>query len=393
MDVKQRKRSPYDPYKITIGGKVRWQVNLPGTYRTRQDGKQVRVRPRKTFSSAQEAHTFARLKRIERDNYGVSAVSMDEKLRGDTLAAQQLLTPYGITVLEAAEYYVRHRQRLENSATVSDAVSALLEAKAADNLRPRYLKDLQLRLNRFSGEFSDRLLADIQPAEIELWLRSLGLAALGRNTYRLRLHLLFEHARKCGWVESNPLADVTKAKVRETVPGILTVEQSARLLELASPATLPYWVFSLFAGLRSAEVGRLEWKDVHFEENLIEVPSLKAKTAARRFVRLRENALQWLAPYRQRHGKVCPPNLRKLLETDRQAAGILKWDANACRHSFASYALAHYRDAKDLALELGHSRSDTLFRFYHQRVKPELARRFWRIVPALEGERILKVVA
>jgi len=225
--VKQRKRQPYDPYKITVDGKVRWQVNLPGTYRTREDGKQVRVRPRRTFSSAEEAHTYAKLKRVERDNYGVSAVSMDEKLRGDTLAAQRILVPYGISVLEAAEYYVSHMQRLERSETASGAIKALLEAKEADNLRPRYLKDLKLRLNRFSFEFGDRLLADIQPAEIEAWLRSLGLAALGRNSYRLRLNLLFEYGRKCGWVGSNPVTDVAKAKVREALPGILSVEQTA----------------------------------------------------------------------------------------------------------------------------------------------------------------------
>jgi len=156
---------------------------------------------------------------------------------------------------------------------------------------------------------------------------------------------------------------------------------------------LPYWVISLFAGLRRAELERLEWKDLHFEEKLVEVPSLKAKTAARRFVQLRENALAWLAPYRDHHGKVCPPNLRKLLEADRSAAGIVRWDANACRHSFASYALAHYRDAKNLALELGHSRSDTLFRFYHQRVKPDQGRRFWEVAPVFDAEQKLSFVA
>jgi len=393
MDVKQRKRAPYDPYKITIGGKVRWQVNLPGTYRTTEEGRRVRVRPRRTFSSASQAQTFAKLKRVERENYGVSAVSMDEQLRGDTLAAQRILAPYGISVLEAAEYYVAHRERIEKSATVSDALKALLAAKQADNLRPRYLSDLRLRLARFSAAYGDRFLADIAPAEIEAWLRSLGLAPLGRNSYRSKLNLLFEFGRRCGWIGANPVSNVAKAKVRESLPGILTVEQTARLLESASRATLPYWIASIFAGLRSAECERLEWKDIHFEEALIEVPSLKSKTATRRFVRLRENALAWLAPYRDYHGKLCPLNLRKLLEADRRAAGISHWDVNTCRHSFASYALAHDRDAKDLALELGHSRPDTLFRFYHQRVKPDAAKRFWKIVPVVEGTPILEVVA
>jgi integrase len=376
-----------------VDGKVRWQVNLPGTYRTRKDGKEVRVRPRKTFSSAQEAHTFARLKRIERDNYGVSAVSMDEKLRGDTLAAQQLLAPYSISVLEAAEYYVSHRERLEKSATVSDAIVALLEAKEADGLRPRYLKDLRLRLTRFASDFGDRLLADIASMEIDTWLRSLGLAALGRNSYRSRLSLLFEFGRKCGWVGSNPLSDVAKAKVREALPGILTVEQTARLLEAAGEETLPFWALATFGGLRTAELTRLQWEDIHFADKLIEVPATSSKTGSRRFVIIQPNLQRWLAPYHDRRGPVGPPNLRKLLETDRERAGILKWPPNAARHSYGSYHLAHFKNAADTALQMGHVRADTLFRFYHQRVKPDQAKRFWEVAPVVESTHVLEVVA
>jgi integrase len=394
MPVKERKRAPYDPYKITVEGKVRWQVNLPGAYRTLEDGRRVRVRPRRTFSSAQEAHTFAKLKRIERDNYGVSAVSMDEKLRGDTLTAQRLLAPYGISVLQAAEYYISHMQRLKESETVSGAIQSLLAAKEEDNLRPRYLKDLRLRLSRFSATYGGRLLADIAPAEIEAWLRSLALSPLGRNSYRLRLSVLFEYGRKCGWVDSNPVIDVAKAKVRDSLPGILTSQQVARLLETATEQTLPYWVIGIFAGLRSAELERLSWEDVDFEARLITVPATSAKTGSRRFVRMAENLLAWLAPYRDRRsGAVCPPNRRKLLEEDRARAGIKAWPVNACRHSFGSYHLAYFRNAADTALQMGHVRSDMLFRHYHQRVKPTEAERFWKIVPALESENILKIAA
>jgi integrase len=394
MDVKQRKRSPYDPYKITVNGKVCWQVNLPGTYRTKEDGTRVRVRPRRTFSSAQEAHTFAKLKRVERSNYGVSAVSMDEMLRGDALAAQRLLAPFGVTILTAAEFYASHKERLERSETVSNAVRALLSAKQGDNLRPRYLVDLRCRLSRFSAAFGDRLLADLQPAELEAWLRSLALAPLGRNTYRWRLNTLFEYGRKCGWVASNPVSEVGKAKVRDRLPGLLSPEQAARLLEAASQQTVPYWALALFAGLRSAELARLKWEDIHFDDKLVEVPAVSSKTGSRRFVLIQPNLLGWLEPYRNaRFGPVCPPNLRKLLEDDRRAAGILKWKVNACRHSFGSYHLAHYKNAADTALQMGHQRSDMLFQHYHQRVKPSEAERFWKIVPVIESADVLKVVA
>jgi integrase len=70
----------------------------------------------------------------------------------------------------------------------------------------------------------------------------------------------------------------------ESRPGILEPEQVARLLEAAAEETLPYWAIGIFAGLRSAELERLNWENIHFKEKLIEVPALSSKTASRRFV-------------------------------------------------------------------------------------------------------------
>jgi integrase len=165
------------------------------------------------------------------------------------------------------------------------------------------------------------------------------------------------------------------------------------LLEASSQQTLPYFAIGLFAGLRSAELVRLEWKDVHFDEGLIEVPARSSKTASRRFVRIQPNLAQWLDPYRDYHGPICPSNLRKRLELDRANAGITEWPSNALRHSFGSYHLAHWRNPKDLALEMGHTRTDITFRYYHQRVKPAEAEKFWRIVPEISGTSVAHIVA
>jgi integrase len=165
----------------------------------------------------------------------------------------------------------------------------------------------------------------------------------------------------------------------------------ARLLENADPHTLPYWVIGVFCGLRSAELRRLDWEDIHWDEKLLEVPTIKSKTASRRFVQLHENALAWLLPYRDRRGLVCPPNLNGRLVADRHTAGIRQWPPNACRHSFASYHLSHFRDPRELALEMGHSRSEVTFRHYRELVRPVEAERFWKIAPAVCGTSIVAV--
>jgi integrase len=385
---RQRKRDRLEPRKVSIKGHTLWQVNLGSEIR---EGERIRLR--RTFADRTEALTFAQLKIIERNNHGVAGISMPVRLRGEALEAARLLEPYHVSVLDAAREYVRRHELITKSETVANAVKLFLAAKAEDNLRLRYLGDLSSRLSRFARSFGERKLADIFPAEIDRWLRELHQAPLSRNTFHLRLHTLFEYARVRGWVETNPLKDVTRAKVIQGSPGILSVDQTARLLERAGTETLPYWAIGVFCGLRSAELKRLEWHDVHFEEGLVEVPTTKSKTASRRFVKIQPNFAQWLAPYRGRQGLICPDNLYAQLLADRRAAGIATWPANGLRHSFASYHLAHFRDVKDLALEMGHTRSEVTFRHYRELVTPSEAERFWRIAPVIEGNANLSVVA
>src|SRR5215472_17335049 len=90
--LKQRKKQKFEPYMVRIGGKTMWQVNLESETLLR-DGRRVRVRPRRTFSSVEEPRSFAALKRIERKNRGTLGVSMPEKLRADALEAARLLEP------------------------------------------------------------------------------------------------------------------------------------------------------------------------------------------------------------------------------------------------------------------------------------------------------------
>ncbi len=388
-----RKRQKFVPYKVQIGERTFWQVNLESEQVTRADGSIGRVRPRRTFSSAEEARAFAQLKKVERTNRGILGVSMDDRLRADALGAQQILAPYQLTLVDAARECAERRARLKESTSVSFCVKSLLEAKSIDHLRPRYLKDLRNRLERFASQFTDRLVADITAGEIDRWLRSLAVAPLTRNSYRNRLSLLFAFAQQHGWSETNPVNAVRKTKVAETEPGILEPTQIARLLEYASTETLPYLALGAFAGLRSAELNRMSWRDIDLSENLIEVPSLSSKTASRRFVKIQPNLALWLEAYRNSHGPIVPPNLRQRLTLDRQRAGITKWPVNCLRHSFGSYHLAHFRDPKDTSLSMGHIRPELVFRFYHRRTKPSLAQEFWHIVPVIDANSKLAALA
>lgn len=148
-----------------------------------------------------------------------------------------------------------------------------------------------------------------------------------------------------------------------------------------------------FAGLRRAEIERLEWSEIDFDGRFIEVKAAKAKTASRRLVTIQENLQAWLAPYRTCTGYVCPPNLQKKLNEDRDQAGLRSnWPQNALRHSFGSYHLARFNDAARLALEMGNSPA-MIFKHYRELVKPKHALRYWEIAPAAAAKRVIEFTA
>jgi integrase len=155
---------------------------------------------------------------------------------------------------------------------------------------------------------------------------------------------------------------------------------------------VPYIAIGAFAGLRRAELERLDWQEVDLQSGLIEVAAAKAKSARRRFVRIQSNLAKWLQPHAQLSGNVTPPGYRALLETARTAAGIERWPQNALRHSFGSYHLARFNDAAKLALEMGNSPA-TIFRHYRQLVKPKQAERYWKITPAVAGKKVIQFAA
>jgi integrase len=146
----------------------------------------------------------------------------------------------------------------------------------------------------------------------------------------------------------------------------------------ARPELIPYLTIAAFAGLRSAEIQRLDWSDIALEDGHITVAASKAKTASRRSVPIQSNLKAWLMPYFTKSGPVVQfKNLPKQLGWLAKDAGI-KWKKNALRHSFCSYRLAIVQDSAKVAYEAGNS-SDIIFRHYHQLVRPAAAKSWFAI--------------
>src|SRR5262249_54860590 len=241
-------------------------------------------RKRTFFEAKEAADPFVAFKNAELTRNAVDHVEFATSLRVMAQNAAELLNPFGKTIMDAAQHYVAHLKASEKSCTAQKLVRELLAAKKADGVGERHLSDLDYRLRHFAEEFDGKLVAEITSAEIDHWLRSLNVGAQTRNHYRANVLQAFNFAVRSGYAPTNPVEGATKAKVVGGRPGILTVEEAARLLEAATPEILPFIAVGLFAGLRRAEIERLDWSEIDFESGLIEVTAAKAKTAMRRFV-------------------------------------------------------------------------------------------------------------
>ena len=169
--------------------------------------------------------------------------------------------------------------------------------------------------------------------------------------------MAFNFARDRNYCTDNPAKKTAKQKPdTKRAIGILTVDETARLLEKRARADLMAVIaIGAFAGLRRAELERsgLRTKSIGIRARW-KSPRREREECA---TTIRKDPAQPCemveASHALRSGDVAPPRFpRTPRRRARSAAGIDEWPQNALRHSFASYNLAHFNDAAGLALEL-----------------------------------------
>ncbi len=334
---------------------------------------------RRFFATKVEAQTFAQQCRTARDNSGTSFFGNAELAR------------FGKTVHDAIAFYIAHLRQQEKSIAVSAAVAELVEIKRAAHKSARYLNDLRLRLGRFITTHGERSVASITSKELDEWFVGLAVAPGTRNTFRRDVSTLFSFCEKRGYCPENPAKRTERAEDVDKPPGILTPAQCNALLNACGDDVLPYVAISLFAGLRAAEVERLNWTEVDLIGGHIEVTAAKSKTKKRRLVPISENLAAWIRPIAAPEGSVVPDGLRKRFDAVKAHAGLKKWPQNAMRHSFGSYRLAACADAARVSLEMGNSPA-MVFAHYRELVRPTDAAKYWALAPTNNG-KIVRMAA
>jgi integrase len=350
-------------------------------------------RGRKFFKTKAEAEA-ERLRQITTlERHGREAVGLPPGELSAIIQVRNKLAKHGKTIEDAATFYLDYLERIRRcNVTVADLAKEVLEAKRKDGMSATYIADLKKRLARFSADFGLRPIAAITVEELDNWLRNLDCGPKSRANFRANVGVMFSYAERRRVIDQNPVLRTAQPKLVDKPPEIFSVDELAALLGAATaraPDAVPMLAIGAFAGLREAEIKRLDWAEIDQRRGHIEIKSAKSKSARRRIVEMQPNLRDWLRPYARMNGAVVPVNSRKKLDLVRKAASLVRWPKNGLRHSFASYRLAATHDAPRVASELGHTSPQMLYSTYRELVLPEEAQRYWKIVPATAADNVI----
>jgi len=387
--------------KTKIKGVTFWQVTKP---------KLGGGRERRTFRDKADAETHLETAKIQQENYGNAAIGIDDRLRVMAVQAQQKLQPFGATLMDAAEFYAKHLARQKGGILLTEAVTEFIEAKRVAGFSPRYRSTLKQRLKRFCLALPERTTGSVTTGNIDEFLLGLGLSAQTALGFRQSIGTFFEFCVGRGHCPDNPAIRAASFKPKPPKIGILTVEETARLLSECDNDTLPAVAIAAFCGLRQAEIERLDWKAVDLAEDILTIDASIAKTSSRRTVAIPDNLKAWLTPFAKKSGPIVPSGFRRAFDRVRVRAGfkpsfegrnddvlqgllesskklkvkLANWPANCLRHGAISYRLALTRDLSRVATESGNSPA-VVARHYMELVKPSEAKRYSEIKPETPG--------
>ena len=263
--------------------------------------------------------------------------------------------------------------------TVSFAEAAWASVAARAGRRATTLRDLRhfvRRMLRVEGVAARPLRAMSTRECRELLENAFGGSNHSFNKARAILHSIFAHGQRREWCGENPVSRIEPRRIQEKEIVPLSPQEVQRLEETAQLPEHREMRFSLhlllYNGIRPQEVARLHERNIQPEQKRVIIPASGSKTGGGRAVPLRKKKKLQGVDLR------IPRNWQKRWRALRRAAGFTHWQPDVCRHTFASYHAAYFRDLGALQLEMGHRSADLLRSRYLNLPQVRQAKVYWR---------------
>lgn len=302
------------------------------------------------------------------------------------------------TLREAVNFFLAHHDSNQfKPKKVSECITSFHEAGVRRKVSPGYAKTSTIRLRKFAACFGTREIHTIRATEIEEWLSPLK-SPKTSNHYRGIVVSLFLYARDVLQAIPDEGGKVAPQRVqpskvdRQTKVEIYSPEQITTILNACVQydcALIPVVVLGCFLGLRPNEIhgeearyAPLSWESIDWERGEIHVEGQKVRGLNVRDLKIPDNAMKWLLPFRKCKGiiwtreKSYNRRLKKLINN--KAAQTVVYDG--FRHSYASYRIRQLNgDLNKLAEEMGNSPSE-IINSYKRNVRDEDVIRWHRVL-------------
>jgi integrase len=355
-------------------------------------------RVQKNFTDKSEAKRVAKqiLGGLTNDSEAVEAMATPEL--ESLVAARKVLAPnYALhvaveehaqavgklgkaTLREAVDFFLRHHRTDVPRLPLNEIAEQFAKSREQSGLSPHYVFLCRKFTRQLAEAFPGQHLTDLTTPALDKWLGGLKLGAITKNDMRRVLGTCGNWAEKQGYLlkGASPFPGMVRYKETKSNVSIFTPENIASLLKKADATLRPFLALGAFAGLRTAELQRLDWSEIDLDRGFITVAASKAKTRQRRLVPISDNLKLWLTPIRQTSGPVCVHTCPQ--HAARTKCEGFSWVKNGLRHSFISYRLAVLHDTARVALEAGNS-PEVIFAHYRELVTPDAAKAWFDICP------------
>lgn len=294
---------------------------------------------------------------------------------------------YGKTPKEVTRKILEYQEKKELGPFFTDIANEWWNIAEKD-LSYQSKSSYEVAIKRLCEEFEKIRIKEIKPKDIQAFIYKLADKNFAKKTisnYKMVCNRIFEYAVLENEIEYNPCSSVKLPKnLKTSKRSSATNEEELKILKLDDVWLFP--IIALLSGLRKGEILALQWKDINFSKNIINVsksiyyegnvPKIKCtKTdAGTRTVPLlsllKENLLKQ-KNINPKHFIICDekgnPITKKAFRykySKFQKQFDIKCTAHQLRHSFATNAFEADVPAKSVQEILGHKQLSTTMDIY-----------------------------
>jgi integrase len=249
--------------------------------------------------------------------------------------------------------------------TVNELVAQYRAERMPERFSTRYGYEAWIK-NHILPRWGKLPVTEVQPREVELWLRSLELAPKSRVHIRGVIHQLWEFAMWHGYVptQRNPMELVTiKGATKRKKPHSLTEDEFRKFLAHLEEPIRTIALLCVSFGLRISECLALQWGDVDWMNSTIQIARgivrqrvgpVKTSESERRMsvdAELLATLKNWkqitrfateddwvfASPVKLGRQPLSYPHIWRCFQAAEQAAGTQQFGTHSLRHTYRSW--------------------------------------------------------